>query len=89
MFTLDAPVASCKVPYMESVEKVYKDQQRARKALSRAGGELDAALEEVAKAKQHLAGLVRAASAVGLTEVEITNLSGVSRPTVRGWLGKT
>lgn len=86
MSILDASVIPCKVLYMESVEKT---QHLARKALSRAGGELDAALEEVARRKERLAQLVRAASALGLTEVEITNLSGVSRPTVRGWLGKT
>lgn len=32
--------------------------------------------------------LIRAAAAVGVSEVEITRLSGVSRPTVRKALGK-
>jgi DNA-directed RNA polymerase specialized sigma24 family protein len=88
MFTLDPAVTSCKVPYMDQ-DELYSIQAKARKNLSKGGAELDIALEEVQRRKDRLRVDVRLAHQFGLTEVEIANLAGISRPTVRDWLGKT
>lgn len=64
------------------------DQEVVRSGLSRRGAELRAALDAVDEAKGRLREVVRLAPGVGITEVEVARLAGISRPTVRDWLGK-
>ncbi|MGO4587157.1 helix-turn-helix domain-containing protein [Arthrobacter sp. 2RAF6] len=93
MFMLDTAVNLCKVPDMGmgqfKAPKLERDQDNARKSLILRGSELDDALDAVTRCKDRLRSVVVAAAAVGLTEVEIARLAGISRPTVRDWLGKT
>jgi DNA-directed RNA polymerase specialized sigma24 family protein len=88
MFTHDAAVLSCKLPYMEA-KQLQQSQQLVRRDLADKGLQLHDALQVVATRKAELRSLVARAVQLGLTEVEIGKLAGISRPTVRDWLGKT
>lgn len=81
MFTLDKPVTPCKVLYMVDLEA----QKQAREQLREQGYRLHALQAQVDQCKAELRDTVWAASFVGLTEVEIAELAGISRPTVRDW----
>jgi hypothetical protein len=63
-------------------------KETARQRLVKYGAQLQAALDEVERCKSELRSFVRGARQDGLTEVEISRYAGISRPTVRDWLGK-
>lgn len=87
MLSRDVRVSSCKLPYMEA-KLMQQQQATARQRLADQGLQLHDALQVVASRKADLRETVRLAVALGLTEVEIGKLAGISRPTVREWLGK-
>jgi DNA-binding transcriptional regulator YiaG len=57
--------------------------------LARIGAELQATRENVSALLTEAANAARAARAAGMSEVVIARTLGVSRHTVRAWLGKS
>lgn len=74
----------CTVQYMTD----SRTPEDFRKSIDVAASQLAAAESLVRGRRESLVSLVRAGIAAGLSELEISGLCGVSRMTVRRWIGK-
>jgi hypothetical protein len=82
MFTLDKPVASCTVQYMELSERMQRIQELAN--------ERSSILADLESVTNDLRSAVRFVVESGeASEVAVHNVTGLSRTTIRAWLGKT
>lgn len=82
MLTLDRPVASCTLQYMELSERMERIADLAIER-SRIVAELASVTDELRSAVRFVVDSGEA------SELAVHNLTGVSRTTIRAWLGKT